>query len=326
MMNLFNLHTLAILSASTLLLLYFKRKRDSHFKRCRSKKLLHGKVVLITGGSSGLGRQLAIEMVNRGATTVIASPSEIRGRRAVDYIVSNSSCSTPKITWLALDLASKDSLKKFFYNFCNQFTHLDILINNAGVMFWPYDVTSYGVEYHLGVNHIGPCYLTKLFLDMLKQSKSAKVIFISSGKYTRAKEPINMETPSPEEYNMQNQYATSKLANILYAMALDKRFKSSNVPIKVFPIRPGFIRNTELGRRFNAFLTLLSFPFIWYYSITTKQASQTVLHCCLEDDIPSGKLYFNCEIQADGKLLTEENMHDVVRKTDEIIENAFSET
>ncbi|KRX19816.1 Retinol dehydrogenase 12 [Trichinella nelsoni] len=325
-MNFFSLRTLAVLSASTLILLYFKRMRDSHLKRCKSKKLLHGKVVLITGGSSGLGRQLAIEMVNRGATTVIASPTEIRGRRAVDYIVSNSSCSTPKITWLPLDLASKDSLKKFFYNFCRQFTHLDILINNAGVMFWPYDVTSYGVEYHLGVNHIGPCYLTKLFLDMLKQSKSAKVIFISSGKYKSAQLPINMETPSPEEYNMHTQYATSKLANILYAMALDKQFESSKVPIKVFSVRPGFIRNTELGRRINGFLILLSFPFIWYYSITAKQASQTVLHCCLEDDIPSGKLYFNCELDTDGELLSEENMRNVARKTDEIIENVFSET
>ena len=211
---------------------------------CRSKVRLDSKTMIITGANTGIGKETAIDLAQRGARVIIACRSADRAEAALQDIRCRSG--STNVVYYNLDLASLDSIRRFSQRVLKEEARVDILINNAGIMRCPYWKTEDGYEMQFGVNHLGHFLLTSLLLDRLKEAPAARIVVVSSLGYKRGK--INFDDINSEkDYNPRVAYCQSKLANNLFTVALAKRLKGSNVTVNC--LHPGIVW-TELGRYF----------------------------------------------------------------------------
>lgn len=203
---------------------------------------IDGKVVVITGANSGIGKETAIDLAKRGGKIYIACRNNQRGEDALKEIKEASM--SDNIHFLQLDLASMESIRQFSKKFHELENKLHILINNAGIMACPRGITKDGFEAQIGTNHMGHFLLTNLLLDLLKQSAPSRIVVVSSlfHWYGRInKEDLNSE----KSYNRWIAYGQSKLANILFARELSTRLEGTSVTVN--SLHPGAVR-TELAR------------------------------------------------------------------------------
>ena len=154
-----------------------------------------------------------------------------------------------------LDLSSFTSIRKFAKEVLEEESRVDILINNAGVMYCPYTKTEDGFETQFGVNHLGHFLLTNLLLDRIKQSPEGRIINVSSRAHTLCSGPLNLDTINSEDkYNSYTTYFKSKLANVLFTKALAKRLEGTNVTTN--SVHPGAV-DTELPRHLNVVVRMV---------------------------------------------------------------------
>ena len=136
---------------------------------------MNGKVVAITGGNTGLGKETAVKLASLGAEVVILCKSIERAEEAVKEI--NERSGNNKCSAIQLNLSNMKSIEKCANNFKTSFSKIDVLINNAGIMALPTrQETDDGFEAHLGVNHLGHFVLTYHLLDLLKKSPNARYL------------------------------------------------------------------------------------------------------------------------------------------------------
>jgi NAD(P)-dependent dehydrogenase (short-subunit alcohol dehydrogenase family) len=187
---------------------------------------IDGKVVIITGANSGIGKETAIDLAKRGGKVYIACRDIKRGEDALKEIKEKSG--TDNAYFLQLDLASLDSVREFSRKFHELESQLHILVNNAGVMACPKALTKDGFEMQLGTNHLGHFLLTNLLLDLLKASSPSRVVVVSSvlHRLGRIKKEDLMSEKSYWKWQV---YGQSKLANILFTNELAKRLEGSGV-------------------------------------------------------------------------------------------------
>lgn len=198
---------------------------------------IDGKVVIITGANSGIGKETAIDLAKRGGKVYIACRNQQRGEDALKEIKEESG--SVNVFFLQLDLSSLESIRQFSKKFHEMETQLHILINNAGVMACPRALTKDGFEMQIGTNHMGHFLLTNLLLDLLKQSSPSRIVNVSSlfhwyGRINR--EDLNSE----KSYWKWIAYGQSKLANILFTRELSKKLEGSGVTANV--LHPGAVR------------------------------------------------------------------------------------
>lgn len=194
--------------------------------RFKKDTRIDGKVVIITGANSGIGKVTAIDLARRGGKVYIACRDRRRGEDSLSEIVTVSG--STNVHLMQLDLASQESIREFSQKFHEVETKLHILINNAGVMACTKSFTKEGFEMHFGVNHLGHFLLTNLLLDLLKASAPSRVVVVSSlfhivGKIRKA------DLGGEKFYSRWFQYASSKLANILFTRALARRLVGTGV-------------------------------------------------------------------------------------------------
>jgi len=209
---------------------------------CRSKALLKGKTVIITGANAGIGKETAVDLAKRNARVILACRSVEKGEKAAVEVRERSG--SDNIVFQQLDLASLTSVRQFAARILEEEPRLDILINNAGGVGPPHMKTEDGFEMQFGVNHLGHFLLTNLLLDHLKQAPSARIVIVSSTAYKYARfdfDDLNLE----KSYDHFRTYANSKLANILFTHSLSKRLKGTNVTANV--LHPGYVR-TDITR------------------------------------------------------------------------------
>lgn len=327
---------LSLSSVSLILLIaYLKRKRDSVMKYCTIEKSLRGKIVVITGASAGLGRELTYELARRGAEIVMGCRDLKKADQAINWVENRlQSCSAEskiyaenpsKLHILPLDLSSLSSVEKFACKFKEQFDKLHILVNNAGIMGGEFARSKGGVEIQFAVNHLGHFHLTNLLLDALKQSQPSRVVIVSSGYYRKSKKNDLDNVVSSEGYQPLLGYARSKLANCLHGLELSSRLKMDKVGVYV--LRPGFVRGTELGRSFSRLHTSLLFPILWFFSRNVNQGVQTYLYCCLSDQeqLKSGAVYNNCDLDDDvyPDLVNNDAAERLWRQSESLIEQCL---
>ncbi|XP_059860341.1 retinol dehydrogenase 11 isoform X2 [Delphinus delphis] len=145
---------------------------------CTSTIQLPGKVAVVTGANTGIGKETAKELAQRGARVYLACRDVQKGElvaREIQIMTGNQQVLVRK-----LDLADTKSIRAFAKGFLAEEKHLHILINNAGVMMCPYSKTADGFEMHMGVNHLGHFLLTHLLLEKLKESTPSRVVNVSS--------------------------------------------------------------------------------------------------------------------------------------------------
>lgn len=186
-----------------------------------------GKVIIVTGATSGIGKETAMEMAERGGRVILACRNEENAIATRDAIIAKTG--NVDVHFMYLDLKSLNSVRSFVQKFLQQNNRLDLLINNASFIGASKQLSDDGLEMHMAVNHYGPFLLTSLLLDILKISVPSRIVTVSSGAYDRAvfrKEYI--ETQRTDGNNFEA-YAQSKLANILFTRELSSNLRDTGV-------------------------------------------------------------------------------------------------
>ena len=203
---------------------------------------LTGKVVLITGGNSGLGAETARAMAAKGADVTITA----RKRSKAADVVSQIEAATGKTVNVGeLELGSLASVRAFASEFLASHPRLDILINNAGVMACPLGQTEDGFEMQFGTNHLGHFLLTCLLAPALIEGAPSRVVNLSSLGHKTATVDFDDVNFEQRDYDKWVSYGQSKTANVLFSVGLEQRLADKGV--HAYAVHPGVIR-TNLSR------------------------------------------------------------------------------
>lgn len=209
--------------------------------------LLRGKTVIITGGNSGIGFETAKGLSAMGARIILAVRNIEKGETAHAALLELHAHA--KIDVMRLDLADMDSIRAFAERFRDSFDQLDLLINNAGIMAPPYTKTKDGFEMQFGSNHLGHFALTGLLLPILVKTPGSRVVTISSRAHSRGFIDFN-NLDGSNGYQAKKFYNQSKLANLYFALELDKRLKEHGLQTISIACHPGVSATNilKLGR------------------------------------------------------------------------------
>ena len=216
-----------------------------------------GRVAIVTGANSGLGYDTAAVLAEKGAQVVLAVRNLDKGNEAADRIKKASPNAV--VSTQELDLTSLDSVRKAADELRAAHPRIDLLINNAGVMYVPTrETTKDGFEMQFGTNHLGHFALTGQLLDNILPVEGSRVVTISSVGH-RFMARIHFEDPHLErKYNRVEAYGQSKLANLLFTYELQRRLKAKGTPTVALAAHPGF-SDTELMRYLPGFIP----DFLW---------------------------------------------------------------
>ncbi|KAM4831804.1 retinol dehydrogenase 12 isoform X1 [Urocitellus parryii] len=244
---------------------------------CKTNMQLPGKVVVITGANTGIGKETARELARRGARVYIACRDVLKGESAASDIRADTKNS--QVLVRKLDLSDTKSIRAFAEGFL------------AGVMLCPYSKTADGFETHLGVNHLGHFLLTHLLLERLKESAPARVVNLSSVVHHIGKIRFH-DLQGEKRYCSGFAYCHSKLANVLFTRELAKRLQGTGVT--TYAVHPGIV-SSELVR--HSFLLCLFWRLFSPFVKTTREGAQTSLHCALAEGLEplSGKYFSDCK-------------------------------
>lgn len=197
---------------------------------------MQGKICLVTGATSGIGKATALGLARQGATVVMVGRNQAKGEAARQEIQEASD--NPAVDLLLADLASQASIRQLAATFLERYEHLHVLINNAGVFLTKRTLTVDGLEMTFAVNHLAPFLLTHLLLDRLKASTPARIVNVCSGSHYTGR--IKLENMQLERgYNVWRAYAQSKLAMLLCSYKLARQLEGSGVTLNC--LNPGFV-------------------------------------------------------------------------------------
>jgi len=209
---------------------------------------MEGKICIITGANSGIGKATAIGLAKMNATIVMICRSKERGEEAQKEIIELTG--NKKVDLLLCDLSSQESIRKFVSEFKSKYQKLHILINNAGVMLSKRGVSVDGFEMNFAVNHLAPFLLTNLLLDALKNSAPSRIINVSSAAHRMAKMDFDDLQSEKMKYRLMKIYGASKLALMLFSYELSRRLEGTSVTVNT--LHPGLV-NTNLGQDQSSF-------------------------------------------------------------------------
>lgn len=198
---------------------------------------LSNRTVLVTGANSGLGLESARMLSSHGATVVMACRNTQKGKAAMEDIRGGHP--EAKLELMELDLADLTSVRQFSETFRKHHDRLDILINNAGVMAPPLQHTKDGFEMQFGTNHLGHFALTGLLLETLEAAEAPRVVVVSSLAHRMGNIYFD-NLDGKKWYKRWKFYGQSKLANLMFALELDRRLRGKNSSIQVMAAHPGY--------------------------------------------------------------------------------------
>ena len=247
---------------------------------------LQGKICLVTGSNSGIGKETAIDLAKMGATVVMVVRSKERGEKSQKEIVKQSGNSS--VDLMICDLSSMESIRQFSEEFKKKYKRLDVLVNNAGAVFSRREVTPEGFERTFAVNYLGPFLLTHQLLNLLKSSAPSRIINVSSGLAKDGK--VNLDDLQGENITGKKSvshaqspfYANTKLMLILYTHELARRLKGSGVTANV--LLPGFTA-TNLGKNSGSLRSSIMFKMVRPMQQSAKKGAETSIYLASSDEV-----------------------------------------
>lgn len=242
-----------------------------------------GKIVIVTGASSGIGYEAARVLANKNAEVIIAVRNLDKGNKAAESILKGYENASLKV--MELDLANLSSVEKFVTNFRKDYSKLDLLINNAGVMMPPYSKTENGFELQMGTNHFGHFALTLQLLDILTNTENSRIVNVSSMAHKGGNinfEDINWET---RKYKPIKSYGDSKISNLYFTYELAERLSSNKKEALVVAAHPGWTA-TELQRHVGIADFLNRF-----LAQNVSMGALPTLYAAVGPDVKSGDFY-----------------------------------
>jgi len=249
--------------------------------------MMDGKVIIVTGSNSGIGKATAKALAGMGATVVLAVRNRERGEMARAEIAEATGNKSASV--MACDLASRDSIKRFSEEFRSRHDRLDVLINNAGAVFAKRQLSVDGIESSMALNYIGPFLLTRELLPLLKASAPSRIVNVSSGLSGTAEfdfDDLQRETG----YKGMQAYAGSKLMLTTYTLELARRLEGTGVTANV--VEPGFVA-TNLGRNSGSLLNSVMFTLVRPMQITPEKAAENTVYAATSPDLEgvTGKVF-----------------------------------
>lgn len=265
---------------------------------------LAGRVALITGANTGIGRVTARELARRGAHVFIACRSADRARPVLDEIRAISGAVAAE--FIALDLGDFASIRACAAAFLARELPLHLLINNAGLG-GTRGITRSGFEIAFGVNHVGHFLLTNLLLERIRQSAPARIVTVASRAHTRARSIDWDAVTKPTRSLLRlKEYSASKLANVLFSAELGRRLEGSGVT--TYALHPGVVAS-DIWRALPGPLRGI----VTSGMLTVEEGAATTLHCAWSNEVAleTGMYYDKCALKTpslparDGALAAE---------------------
>jgi NAD(P)-dependent dehydrogenase (short-subunit alcohol dehydrogenase family) len=199
---------------------------------------LAGRRALVTGATSGLGYETALELLRHGADVLVAGRHPEKAARTAEALTQASG---RRPTVVQLDLADLSSVEKAADGLGKSYDRLDLLVNNAGVMATPYRQTVDGFELQLGTNHLGHFALTGRLLNLLLKAPAPRVVTVSSFMHKTVGGITQEDFTRPANgYRKWDAYGKSKLANLLFMFELDRRAQAAGVHLVSVGAHPGY--------------------------------------------------------------------------------------
>jgi len=204
-----------------------------------------GKVAIVTGANTGIGKITALELARKGCSVVLACRSKEKTEPVVEEIKRQTN--NENVEFSELDLASLRSVEAFAQRYRESDRPLHLLVNNAGVMATPYRLTADGVEMQFGTNHLGHFLLTTRLLDVLERNAPSRIVNLSSAAHSFPySEGVRFDRINDEaSYSPWRAYGQSKLCNILFTKELARRVEDKQIFVNA--VHPGYVE-TELTR------------------------------------------------------------------------------
>ncbi|NWX76990.1 RDH12 dehydrogenase, partial [Alca torda] len=261
--------------------------------QCKSAARLEGKVAIITGANTGIGKETARDLARRGKV-IVACRDIAKGEAAASEIRAETG--NQQVIVKKLDLADTKSIREFAEKFLAEEKELHILINNAGVMLCPHSKTADGFEMHLGVNHLGHFLLTFLLLECLKQSAPARIVNVSSLAHHGGRIRFH-DLHGEKSYNRGLAYCHSKLANVLFTRELARRLQGKSQRGAEFTanaLHPGSV-HSELVR--HSFVMTCLWKIFSFFLKTPQEGAQTSVYCAVAEELDSvtGQYFSDCQ-------------------------------
>ena len=239
-----------------------------------------GKIVIVTGSSSGIGFEAARVLANKNAKVILANRNLSKSEVAKTKILNQNK--NADVESIKIDLSDLESVKQFTKEFNSKYDKLDILINNAGVMVPPHTITKDGFELQMGTNHLGHFALTLLLINKIQKSENAKIVNVSSTAHKYGK--INFDDLKWEKrkYKAWRAYGDSKIANLYFTKELAEKLGNN---VLVTSAHPGWTA-TELQRHSGVFDYLNQF-----FAMSIEQGALPTLRAAFDEDAQSGDFF-----------------------------------
>ncbi|MDQ1481849.1 MAG: hypothetical protein QOI44_2710, partial [Actinomycetota bacterium] len=256
---------------------------------------MHGKVAVITGGNSGIGKETAVALADMGAHVIIAARNPAKATAAVKEVQDRALGAT--VEHLPLDLASFASVRAFAGAFGERADQLDVLVNNAGAVLRSRSTTEDGHETQLQVNHLSHFLLTNLLREQLERG-AGRVVNVSSTGHTFARNGLDFDDLewANRRYQGFGVYCATKLANILFTRELATRWADTGVTTNA--VHPGFVgsnfaREGDMGI-LGGVAMLMARPF----AISSATGARTSIYLASSPDVEgvSGQYFYKCRV------------------------------
>jgi NAD(P)-dependent dehydrogenase (short-subunit alcohol dehydrogenase family) len=259
---------------------------------------MQGKVCIVTGSNSGIGKETALALAGMGAVVVMAVRNRERGERARSEIIEETGNQATDL--MICDVSSIESIRRFAREFKEKYDRLDVLINNAGAVFSKRQVTLDGVEMTLAVNYLGPFLLTLELLPLLKASAPSRVINLSSGMHGTGRIDFD-DLQSEKGYRGMKAYANAKLMVTTITYEWARRLDGTGVAVNA--VEPGFVA-TSLGRNSGSLISSIMFGLVRPIQVSPRKGAETSVYVATSDELEgvTGKCFAKLKEKPPSKI------------------------
>lgn len=244
-----------------------------------------GKCFLVTGANTGLGFETSKVLAAKGARVLMACRNEDKARKAMERI--RMAVPGANLFYVHLDQADIGSVHDCAHRVIADEPRLDVLVNNAGVMFPPLQRTAQGHELQFGVNYLAPFALTGLLLPKLAETTGSRVVITSSLAHKGGNIDWD-DLDAHKSYKRTQRYSDSKLMNLLHLLELDRRLKAAGSTVTAYACHPGFAK-TDLDRHSGFFRVF--FPLAGVIFNSAAQGAWPTLQAATAPDAVPGEFY-----------------------------------
>jgi NAD(P)-dependent dehydrogenase (short-subunit alcohol dehydrogenase family) len=244
------------------------------------------RICLVTGATSGIGRATAVEMARMGWTIIVGARNQMKAAKAIEYLQAASGNSS--VESAIADFSSLTQVRQMAQQIADRHDRIDVLVNNAGALFFRREISEDGYEQTFAVNHLAPFLLTNLLMPSLLKSNRARIVNVSSGSHLSAQIDFD-DLHGEHSYRMLRAYGQSKLANVLFTYELGRRFDGSGIAANA--VNPGLVA-TNMGGN-NGWLVRVGVELTKVLRISAEEGAQPIIRLASSPELEDVRgMYF----------------------------------